>query len=137
VTAGSTASYPVTVPTSTTSVSVTCLNLPAGAACSYSSTTNAVTITTSPTTPKGTYQIIVVFTETVTSTAFLLPILLLPLGFMRRKLAGHLAYGLSGAGPAGYGGPQYRLRRGLRTTPIDSAGDEFGLRQPHHPVGDS
>jgi hypothetical protein len=87
VTAGSTASYPVTVPTSTTSVSVTCLNLPAGAACSYSSTTNAVTITTSPTTPKGTYQIIVVFTETVTSTAFLLPILLLPLGFMRRKLA--------------------------------------------------
>jgi hypothetical protein len=87
VTAGSTASYPVTVPTSTTSVSVTCLNLPAGAACSYSSTTNAVTITTSPTTPKGTYQIIVVFTETVSSTAFLLPILLLPLGFMRRKLA--------------------------------------------------
>jgi hypothetical protein len=87
VTAGSTASYPVTMPASVTSVSVTCLNLPTGATCSYSSTTNSVTITTSPSTPKGTYQIIVVFTETVTSAAFLLPILLLPLGFMRRKLA--------------------------------------------------
>ena len=87
VTAGSTASYPVTVPSSVTSISVSCLNLPAGATCSYSSATNMVTITTSPTTPKGTYQIIVVFTETVTTTAFLLPILLLPLGLMRRKLA--------------------------------------------------
>jgi N-acetylneuraminic acid mutarotase len=87
VAAGSTASYPVTVPSSVTSVSVSCLNLPAGASCSYSSTTNAVTIATSSTTPAGTYQIIVVFTETVTSTAFLLPILLLPLGFMRKKLA--------------------------------------------------
>jgi hypothetical protein len=46
-----------------------------------------VTIATSSTTPKGTYQIIVVFTETVTSAAYLLPILLLPLGFMRRKSA--------------------------------------------------
>jgi hypothetical protein len=87
VTAGSTASYPVTVPSSATSVSVSCLNLPTGATCSYSSTTNAVTIATSSTTPKGTYQIIVVFTETVTSAAYLLPILLLPLGFMRRKSA--------------------------------------------------
>jgi hypothetical protein len=90
VAAGSTASYPVTVPPAVTSVSVTCLNLPAGATCSYSSTTNAVTITTSPTTPKGTYQIIVVFTETISGAApgfILLPILLLPLGFMRRKLA--------------------------------------------------
>jgi hypothetical protein len=90
VVAGSTASYPVTVPPAVTSVSVTCLNLPAGATCSYSSTTNSVTIATSPTTPKGTYQIIVVFTETVSGAAsgfILLPILLLPLGFMRRKLA--------------------------------------------------
>ena len=90
VAAGSTASYPVTVPTSVSSVSVTCLNLPTGAACSYSTTTNTVTITTSPTTPKGTYQIIVVFTETVSGAAtgfILLPILLLPLGLMRRKLA--------------------------------------------------
>jgi hypothetical protein len=87
VTAGSTANYPVTVPSSVTSVYVTCLNLPTGASCSYSSATNTVTIATSSTTPKGTYQITVVFTETVTSAAFLLPILLLPLGFMRRKLA--------------------------------------------------
>jgi hypothetical protein len=90
VTAGSTASYPVTMPSAVTSVSVTCLNLPTGAACSYSSTTNTVTITTSSTTPKGTYQITVVFIETVTGAAsgfILLPILLLPLGFMRRKLA--------------------------------------------------
>jgi hypothetical protein len=90
VAAGSTANYPVTVPSSVTSVYVTCLNLPTGASCSYSSTTNTVTIATSSTTPKGTYQIIVVFTETVSGAAsgfILLPILLLPLGFMRRKLA--------------------------------------------------
>jgi hypothetical protein len=90
VTAGTPASYPVTVPSTVTSVSVTCLNLPTGASCSYSSTTNAVTIATSSTTPKGTYQIIVVFTETVSGAAsgfILLPILLLPLGFMRKKLA--------------------------------------------------
>jgi hypothetical protein len=88
VAAGSTASYPVTVPSSVTNVSVNCLNLPTGATCNYSSTTNTVTIATSSTTPKGTYQIIVVFTETVTSSAFLLPILLLPLGFLRRKSTG-------------------------------------------------
>jgi hypothetical protein len=90
VAAGTTASYPVTVPSAVTSVSVTCLNLPTGASCSYSSTTNTVTIATSSTTPKGTYQIIVVFTETVSGAAsgfILLPILLLPLGLMRRKLS--------------------------------------------------
>jgi len=87
VTAGSTASYPVTVPSSVTSVSVSCLNLPVGATCSYSTTTNSVTIATTSSTPKGTYQIIVVFTETVTSAGFLLPILLLPLAFIRRKSA--------------------------------------------------
>jgi len=87
VAAGSTASYPVTVPSSVTSVSVTCLNLPTGASCSYSATTNTVTIATSSTTPKGTYQITVVFTETVTSAAFLVPIFLMPLGLMRRKSA--------------------------------------------------
>jgi hypothetical protein len=90
VAAGSVASYPVTVPSSVTSVYVSCLNLPTGASCSYSSTTNTVTISTSSTTPKGVYQIIVVFTETVSGAAsgfILLPILLLPLGFMRRKLA--------------------------------------------------
>jgi hypothetical protein len=49
-----------------------------------------LTITTSSTTPKGTYQITVVFTETVSGAAtswILLPILLLPLVLLRRKLA--------------------------------------------------
>jgi hypothetical protein len=90
ITAGSPASYPVTLPSSVESASVTCLNLPTGATCSYSATTNTLTITTSSTTPKGTYQITVVFTETVSGAAtswILLPILLLPLMYLRRKLA--------------------------------------------------
>jgi len=47
-------------------------------------------ITTSSTTPAGTYQIIAVFTLTEPGPAtgfILLPFLLLPLVFMRRKLA--------------------------------------------------
>lgn len=90
VTAGSPASYSVTLPSSVQSASVTCLNLPTGATCSYSATSNTLTITTSSTTPKGTYQITVVFTETVSGAAtswILLPILLLPLVYLRRKLA--------------------------------------------------
>jgi hypothetical protein len=90
VTAGSAATYPVTVPSTVTSVTATCLNLPTGASCSYSSTTNAVTITTSSTTPKGTYQVTVVFTQTMpgaASAVILLPILLLPLVFVRWRLA--------------------------------------------------
>jgi N-acetylneuraminic acid mutarotase len=90
VTAGSPASYPVTLPSTVESASVTCLNLPTGATCSYSATTNTVTITTSSTTPKGTYQVTVVFMETVSGAAsgwILLPFLLLPLMFLRRKMA--------------------------------------------------
>lgn len=90
VAAGSTASYPVTAPTGVTIDSITCLNLPAGATCSYSSSSNAVTIATSATTPTGTYQVTVVFTEAVPGAAtagILLPILLLPLLVLRRKLA--------------------------------------------------
>jgi len=91
VTAGSNASYAVTLPTSASSISVTCLNLPAGAACSYSSSTNSVTITTSSSTPKGTYQIIVVFTETITATTgMLLPLLLLPLAMRRQRSSGRI-----------------------------------------------
>jgi hypothetical protein len=87
VAAGSPASYTVTLPSSVTAATVSCLNLPSGASCSYSAGT--VTITTSSSTPKGTYQIIVVFTETVTESAsawILLPILLLPLYFARKRL---------------------------------------------------
>jgi hypothetical protein len=47
----------------------TCLNLPTGATCSYSATTNTVSIATSATTPRGTYQITVVFTETLPGAA--------------------------------------------------------------------
>ncbi len=88
VTAGSPASYSVTLPSGVTSATATCLNLPTGATCSYSSGT--VTIATTSATPKGTYQITIVFTETVSGAAtswILLPILLLPLVFLRRKLA--------------------------------------------------
>ena len=90
VAAGSSATYPVTLPSNVTSASVACMNLPAGATCSFSSTTNAVTIATSSTTPSGIYQVTVVFTETVTAAAsagLLLPIGLLPLLFLRRKPA--------------------------------------------------
>jgi hypothetical protein len=89
VAAGGAASYPVTLPSSATDVSASCLNLPAGATCSYSTSSGAVTIATSSTTPAGTYQITVVFTETLPGAAlgFLFPLLVLPfLAFHRRKL---------------------------------------------------
>lgn len=90
VSAGATASYPVTLPSTATSISATCLNLPVGATCSYSSSTGAVTIATSSNTPAGAYQITVVFTETVPVTAgYLLPLLLLPLVLLRKKLMSH------------------------------------------------
>jgi hypothetical protein len=90
VSRGSSATYPVTVPSSATNVSATCLNLPAGATCSYSVTTGTVTINTSLSTPAGTYQIIVVFTETLPGLAtaiVFLPIFLLPRLFLTRKSA--------------------------------------------------
>lgn len=95
VTPGSTATYPVTLPTSATNVSVTCLNLPTGATCSYSSTAGTLTIATASTTPAGTYQITVVFTETLPAAAtalIFLPILLLPLVWKRRSWAAGSAW---------------------------------------------
>jgi hypothetical protein len=86
---GATASYPVTLPSTASNVSVSCLNLPTGAACNYSASTGAVTIITSSATPAGTYQIIVVFTATLPGTApatIFLPILLLPIVFIRKRL---------------------------------------------------
>jgi hypothetical protein len=88
IAAGTTAVYPVTLPATITTQSVTCLNLPAGATCNYSATTHQVTITTSANTPRGVYQITVVFTETTSGPAkafVFLPILLLPLVFARRR----------------------------------------------------
>jgi N-acetylneuraminic acid mutarotase len=95
VATGSTASYPVTLPSTVTTTTVSCLNLPTGASCSYSATANTVTITTSPTTPAGTYQVTVVFNETVSGAAtswILLPILLLPLMILRKRLAARGAW---------------------------------------------
>jgi len=84
VTAGSSATYSVTLPSSATNVSAACLNLPTGATCSYAS--NVVTIATAASTPKGTYQVVVVFTETLPgapiTTAFLL---LMPVMFLRKR----------------------------------------------------
>jgi hypothetical protein len=90
VSAGSPATYSVTLPSTVESATVSCLNPPTGVSCSYSATTNILTISTSSITPKGTYQITVVFTETVAGAAagwILLPILLLPLMMLRKKLA--------------------------------------------------
>jgi hypothetical protein len=78
---GATTNFPVTLPSGATSVSVSCLNLPPGASCSYSAASSSVTISTSSNTPAGTYQVIVVFTETLpgAAAALLLPIFILPL----------------------------------------------------------
>ncbi len=88
VTPGQTANYSVTLPSSPTAATASCLNLPAGASCNYSFASNTVTITTSSSTPAGTYQVTVVFTETVAGAAsafIFLPVLILPLVRARRK----------------------------------------------------
>jgi hypothetical protein len=103
VTAGSTTSYSVTLPSGVSNVSVACLNLPIGATCSYSSTTNMVTIITSSTTPKGVYQVTIVFTGTVSGAAsgfILLPLLLLPLMFARKRLTAQRIWLTTGLGLA-------------------------------------
>jgi sugar lactone lactonase YvrE len=91
VTAGATATYGVTLPSSATNISVACLNLPAAAACSYSAGAGTLTITTTSSTPAGTYEITAVFTETLPGAAAalaLLPFLLLPFaGANKRKSA--------------------------------------------------
>ena len=88
VAAGNTASYPVTFPSTVSAVTVTCLNLPVGASCAYSSSSGTVSIATSSATPAGSYQITTVFheTQTVAASYVLVPFLLLPLMFLRRKL---------------------------------------------------
>jgi len=64
--------------------------LPPGAQCSSPATSGNVTITTSSSTPKGTCQITVVFTETLPGAAaagMLLPFLPLPVFYFRRWFA--------------------------------------------------
>ena len=88
--AAGTASYPVTLPSSATNVTVTCLNLPAGATCSYAG--GVLTINTTAATPAGTYSITAVFAETLPGAAaglILLPFLLFPFaGTKKRKRVG-------------------------------------------------
>lgn len=110
----STASYPVTLPSSASNVTVNCLNLPTGAACSYSASSGTLTIATSSTTPAGTYQITVVFTETLPGSAsalIFLPLLLLPLVAFRKGRTMQqvwfmvvLAFALSAVAASGCGG---------------------------------
>jgi hypothetical protein len=91
VSPGSTATYAVSLPASATGVTVKCLNLPAGASCSYAA--GMLSIATLATTPAGTYQITVVFTEALPGAAtawILLPILLLPLTAARRRITNRL-----------------------------------------------
>ncbi len=85
---GSSATYPVTLPSTATNVSAACLNLPIGATCSYSVIAGTVTINTLSSTTAGTYQITVVFTETLpglATAAIFLPLFLLPRLFSRRN----------------------------------------------------
>jgi hypothetical protein len=89
VSSGSSATYAVTLPSSVIGASVSCLNLPSGASCSY--TNGAVSVVTAANTPSGTYLITVVFTETLPGVAaafFCLPFLLLPLAIHRRRSRG-------------------------------------------------
>jgi hypothetical protein len=91
VSPGAAATYPVTFPATTTNVSAACINLPAGASCSYSATSNTLTIATASSTPAGLYQITVIFTETVpgaSSALVLLPLVLLPLAFVSKRTVG-------------------------------------------------
>jgi sugar lactone lactonase YvrE len=86
---GTTANYSITLPASATYVSVACLNLPAGATCSYSPTTSNLSIATASTTPTRTYNVTVVFTENLPGAAsalLLLPIVLLPWTISRGML---------------------------------------------------
>ena len=88
IAAGSTATYLVTLPSTATSVAAICLNLPTGATCSYSAAKEAVAVSTLSTTPGGTYTVTMVFTETEPGAAtavVLVPILLLPFAWVRRK----------------------------------------------------
>lgn len=90
VSAGNAASYPISLPSSASAVSVNCLNLPTGASCNYSASSGAVSITTFSSTSTGIYQITTVFSETLPGSAsaafMLMPIFLLPLLYLRRKL---------------------------------------------------
>lgn len=132
VTPGTSASYPVTLPSSATDISIKCLNLPNGATCTYSASSSAVIITTASTTPKGTYQVVVVFTETIPDSAgamVFLPLLLLPLLLSRKQwktrgfwFAVCLVLLVSGAAATGCGGGSSKSNPPPVTHQVTSSG---------------
>jgi len=87
LTHGGSATVGVALDAGARDVEVTCLNLPAGSSCSYSPSTRQVTITTSATTPPGSYVITIVFLEVLPGAATSLilgPLFLLPLLRLRK-----------------------------------------------------
>jgi hypothetical protein len=91
VAAGTTATYPVTLSSTASNVYVACLNLPARASCSYSQTRNTVSVSTSASTPSGSYQVTVVLTETLpgaTNAGLLFPLVPL-IAFLRSRKKMH------------------------------------------------
>jgi hypothetical protein len=91
-TPGTAVTYQIVSPSSTSRDTVTCLNLPTSATCSYNAQTNVVTVTTTTAAQKGTYQITVVLNEaasTIGAAGLMLPFLLFPqfLKRIRRKPA--------------------------------------------------
>jgi N-acetylneuraminic acid mutarotase len=100
VNAGSSATFTLTFASGALGALSQCINLPVGANCVYNSNANTqssgtLTITTSSTTPAGTYVITVGCSETVPITAaakaavspgLMTPAILIPFGFLRRRL---------------------------------------------------
>ena len=85
--AGHAASYPVTFSSSVNPTAVTCLNLPTGAACSWSAASSFVNINTTADSPKGNFNVTVVFTETQNAflpAGIMLPFVVFPLALVRR-----------------------------------------------------
>lgn len=102
VNAGQSATYPVGLNffgAAAVKLSAKCLNLPTSATCSYNSSTQTLTITTDPSTPRGQYVVTVVFTVATTASLWLPTALasILPFGFFadgrlrRRRLLALLA----------------------------------------------
>jgi hypothetical protein len=132
VPAGGTATYSVTLPASAINVSVKCLNLPVGAGCSYSAASSSVVITTAAGTPPATYEITLVFMETLPGAAtalVLLPILWAPLRLRKSRKRGHVwivvSIGLLMAAVAtagGCGGGQSTQTTSPQTHQVTSSG---------------
>lgn len=87
VAAGGVAQYAVTLPSTATNASATCLNLPAGVTCIYSKDNGILSLATTSGTLPGSYQVTVVFTETMQGTPSVL-LLIFPLWPMARRRKG-------------------------------------------------